>query len=73
MMDVRDIAAERVRTLVTPISAAGFCVATGGAFVILFFYKLLGGYYFREGDGHLRTYRRRRSVRAPAALVIDEE
>ena len=61
------------RTLVTPISAAGFCVATGGAFVILFFYKLLGGYYFREGEGAIRRYRRRRSVRAPAALVIDEE
>ncbi|HUE73485.1 MAG TPA: GlsB/YeaQ/YmgE family stress response membrane protein [Pirellulaceae bacterium] len=61
------------KTLVTPISAAGFCVATGGAFVILFFYKLLGGYYFREGEGAIRRYRRRRSVRAPAALVIDEE
>jgi uncharacterized membrane protein YeaQ/YmgE (transglycosylase-associated protein family) len=61
------------KTLVTPISAAGFCVATGGAFVILFFYKLLGGYYFREGEGRLPRYRRRRAVRAPAALVIDEE
>ena len=60
------------KTLVTPISAAGFCVATGGAFVILFFYKLLGGYYFREGESPLRRYRRRRATRAPA-LVIDEE
>ncbi len=61
------------KTLVTPISAAGFCVATGGAFVILFFYKLLGGYYFREGEGPLRRHRRRRALRAPAAMVIDEE
>jgi uncharacterized membrane protein YeaQ/YmgE (transglycosylase-associated protein family) len=60
------------RTLVTPISAAGFCVATGGAFVILFFYKLLGGYYFREGHGPL-TRRRRRAMHAPAAVVIEEE
>lgn len=60
------------KALVTPISAAGFCVATAGAFIILFFYKLLGGYYFREGEGPLRR-RRRRAMRAPAALVIDEE
>src|SRR5438552_13383612 len=37
--------------LITPISPLGFCVATGGAFVLLFFYKLLGGYYFYEGSG----------------------
>ena len=60
------------RTLVTPISTAGFCVATAGAFIILFFYKLLGGYYLREGEGPIRR-RRRRSLRTPAAVVIDEE
>lgn len=60
------------KTLVTPISAAGFCVATGGAFVILFFYKLLGGYYLQEGEGPIRR-RRRRTARAPAALVIHDE
>jgi uncharacterized membrane protein YeaQ/YmgE (transglycosylase-associated protein family) len=37
---------------VTPISPMGFCVATGGAFVILFFYKMLAGYWFQEGDGY---------------------
>lgn len=37
---------------VTPISPMGFCVATGGAFVILFFYKMLAGYWFTEGDGY---------------------
>ena len=39
--------------LITPISPIGFCVATAGAFVLLFFYKLLGGYYFREDQGPL--------------------
>ncbi|HZL89176.1 MAG TPA: GlsB/YeaQ/YmgE family stress response membrane protein [Pirellulaceae bacterium] len=61
------------KTLVTPISAAGFCVAIAGAFVILFFYKLLGGYYLREGEGPIRRRRRRTALRAPAAVVLDEE
>jgi uncharacterized membrane protein YeaQ/YmgE (transglycosylase-associated protein family) len=43
---------------VTPISPMGFCVATAGAFVILFFYKLLGGYWFREGEGNYGRSRR---------------
>src|SRR5437763_17038917 len=47
------------KPLITPISAAGFCVATAGAFIILFFYKLLGGYYFREGEGPIRRQRYR--------------
>src|ERR1700749_918116 len=34
---------------ITPISPVGFLVATGGAFIILFFYKMLSGYYFTEG------------------------
>ncbi len=37
---------------VTPISPAGFLVATGGAFILLFFYRLLSGRVIREaGDG----------------------
>ena len=35
---------------VTPISPLGFVVATLGAFVLLFFYRLLGGRFFYEGD-----------------------
>ena len=56
---------------ITPISPIGFLVATGGAFFILFFYKMLSGYYFTEGGtnryGGMRGYgagaygRRRRS------------
>ena len=48
---------------VTPISPLGFAVATAGAFIILFFYKLLGGYWFVEGEYprfRLRASRRRR-------------
>jgi len=48
---------------VTPISPLGFCVATVGSFVILFFYRLLGGYWFVEGDAPLRS-RSGRSTRS---------
>lgn len=60
------------KTLITPISAAGFCVATAGAFIILFFYKLLGGYYFKEGEGPIRRTRRRSLSRAPT-VVLNED
>jgi len=52
---------------VTPISPLGFAVATAGAFIILFFYKLLGGYWFVEGEHprvRRRSYRRRRRYHA---------
>ncbi|HTM55860.1 MAG TPA: GlsB/YeaQ/YmgE family stress response membrane protein [Pirellulales bacterium] len=35
---------------ITPVSPMGFVVATVGAFVLLFFYRLLGGRFFYEGD-----------------------
>lgn len=34
---------------VSPISPLGFVVGTAGAFILLFFYRVLGGYFFREG------------------------
>ena len=53
---------------VTPISPTGFGLGTAGAFIILFFYRLLGGYFFIEGEGpaprrrtRSRTRRRRRA------------
>jgi uncharacterized membrane protein YeaQ/YmgE (transglycosylase-associated protein family) len=51
---------------VTPISFTGFLVATAGAFVILFFYRLLSGrIYVEEGDRipapHARRWTRRRA------------
>ncbi len=52
-------------TRVTPISPIGLLVATGGALVLLFFYRLLGGHFFIEGGdspGHPhRVHYRRRS------------
>ena len=49
---------------VTPLSPFGLVVSTAGAFIILFFYRMLGGYWFREGDqpysGVLPHRRRRR-------------
>jgi uncharacterized membrane protein YeaQ/YmgE (transglycosylase-associated protein family) len=61
--------------IVTPISPVGFFVATAGAFVLLFFYKLLGGYYFDEGNGPLVKRRRiglRRPRRESAAVVYED-
>jgi uncharacterized membrane protein YeaQ/YmgE (transglycosylase-associated protein family) len=61
--------------VISPISPLGFCVATAGAFTLLFFYKLLGGYYFEEDQGPLVRRRRfgfRRRARQPAAVYHDE-
>lgn len=56
-------------TRITPISVIGFCAATAGAFVLLFFYKLMAGTYFAEaedGEGWWHRYRRRRRRRTMA-------
>jgi uncharacterized membrane protein YeaQ/YmgE (transglycosylase-associated protein family) len=61
---------------VSPISPLGFCVATAGAFILLFFYKLLGGYYFSEDQGPLVRRRRigvRRPRRSQPAVVFEDE
>lgn len=39
-------------TRVTPISPLGFLVATAGAFILLFFYRLLAGHFFTERGTH---------------------
>ncbi len=44
---------------ISPITPLGFLVATAGAFVLLFFYKLLSGQLFLEGE--------QRRPRAPSA------
>jgi uncharacterized membrane protein YeaQ/YmgE (transglycosylase-associated protein family) len=60
---------------VTPISPLGMAVATGGAFVLLFFYRLLGGYWFVEGDLPPRRRIRRplRSRRYRSSRYVDVE
>lgn len=53
---------------VTPISPIGFLVATAGAFVLLFFYRLLSGRFIKEseriGIPHVRRMVRRQPARA---------
>ena len=56
--------------VITPVSPLGILVATTGAFSLLFFYRLLGGYWFQEGDidevglNRLRRQRRNRRLRS---------
>jgi len=59
---------------VTPISPLGMAVATAGAFIILFFYRLLGGYWFIEGERRQRRRwpRRRHRRRLSAAYDYDD-
>jgi len=61
---------------VTPISPMGLVVSTAGALIILFFYRLLGGYWFVEGD--VPIHRRlqgtfRRHHRASHYVDVDDE
>ncbi|MBN2578769.1 MAG: GlsB/YeaQ/YmgE family stress response membrane protein [Pirellulales bacterium] len=53
---------------VSPLSPIGFLVSTGGAFLILCFYRVLGGHWTAEDGVERRTlfrrhYRRQRSAR----------
>ena len=53
---------------VTPISIPGFLAGTAGAFLLLFFYRLLSGSFFVESERHdgwahrLRRRRRRHAI-----------
>ncbi|HBN79597.1 GlsB/YeaQ/YmgE family stress response membrane protein [Rubinisphaera italica] len=50
--------------VVSPVSIVGAVVSTGGAFTLLFFYKLLAGSFFAEAeDGDRFTHRYRRTRR----------
>ncbi len=48
---------------VQPISLEGFAVGSGGALVLLIFYKVLGGYWFIEGEQTTQRSRSRRRRR----------
>jgi uncharacterized membrane protein YeaQ/YmgE (transglycosylase-associated protein family) len=49
---------------IMPISTAGFAAGTGGAFIILLFYRLLAGTFFVEAeDGDRFIYRSQRARR----------
>lgn len=59
---------------ISPISPMGFAVAVLGAFTILFFYRLLAGYWFVEGGGRARfRTRRTRRRRRHYAISYDDE
>jgi uncharacterized membrane protein YeaQ/YmgE (transglycosylase-associated protein family) len=58
---------------ISPISPAGFAVAVAGAFIILFFYKFLGGYWFQEDEGPLVRKRTRRAPRGRQTVVYEED
>lgn len=58
---------------VSPISLVGFCVGTGGAFIILTFYKVLGGFWFVEGETQAPLRLRRRAARRKTRELIVEE
>ena len=54
---------------VTPISLTGFVAGTGGAFILLFFYRLLSGSIIAEAeDGEQVVSRRNRRRRRDALL-----
>jgi uncharacterized membrane protein YeaQ/YmgE (transglycosylase-associated protein family) len=59
--------------IISPISPLGFCVATAGALTLLFFYKLLGGYYFVEGSGPLVPRRHLFSRGRQGSTVVYED
>lgn len=46
---------------IVPISPLGMFVGILGTLIILFFYKMLGGYYFVEGEYVTQSHRRRRN------------
>lgn len=54
---------------VKPISVVRFVVATAGAFILLFFCRLLAGYFFVEGD---RVHRRTAWPRRVDSPLIDD-
>ncbi len=55
----------------TPISSLGFIAATGGAFLILFFYRLMSGSFFAESEDGDRYIERRNRRRRRRTLVND--
>ncbi len=49
---------------ITPVSPIGMLVAVGGAFSLLFFYRLLGGYLLDEAGDAVATHQVRHRVRS---------
>jgi uncharacterized membrane protein YeaQ/YmgE (transglycosylase-associated protein family) len=56
---------------ITPISVIGFATATGGAFILLFFYRLLSGGFITEAEEGDQVIHRRNRRRRKMDLVLD--
>lgn len=57
---------------ISPVSVMGFLVGTAGAFLLLFFYRLLGGFFFTEGETNRLRHSYRRSRARRRDVVYDE-
>lgn len=56
---------------VEPVSLNGFFVGTAGALVLLTFYKILGGYWFEEGETSFWRHSMRRRRRRYRSAIDD--
>ena len=56
---------------VTPISPGGLVCGTLGAFVILLFYRVLGGYWYEDHEPISRPRLRRRPLRRRRYRTVD--
>jgi uncharacterized membrane protein YeaQ/YmgE (transglycosylase-associated protein family) len=59
-------------THITPLSPLGFVVATAGAFVLLFFYRLLSGRFYGEGPQRSRGWWSFGRPRRKVSVIEDE-
>ncbi|HEY6562931.1 MAG TPA: GlsB/YeaQ/YmgE family stress response membrane protein [Pirellulaceae bacterium] len=61
---------------ITPVSPVGMLVAIAGAFTLLFFYRLLGGYWFDEAGDEVAAQqfrgRTRTRPRRYRRVLVDE-
>ena len=57
---------------ITPISVKGLFVGSSGALVTLSFYKVLGGYWFEEGETSWLQHESRRRRRRRIRSLVDE-
>lgn len=56
-------------TTLTPISPTGFLAGTAGAFILLFFYRVLSGSLFTEAEDGERAVTKRNRRRRKAVLL----
>jgi len=57
---------------ILPVSVKGFFVGTGGALVVLTFYKVMGSYGLQESDTSFFRHQSRRRRRRRYSGVVEE-